>query len=70
MRASPNSVGSQVHAKLENFSPGKRFPFDQRSQKAVECLVRNERKEIKAEWVPGIDIDGKEGCMNSLAESI
>ena len=28
VRSSPQMVGSQVHAGLENFSPGKRIPFD------------------------------------------
>jgi hypothetical protein len=70
VRSSPQLVGSQVHAGLENFSPGKRVPFDSRSQKAVNRLVRRERKEIMAERVPGIDLDTTEGAMNRLAESI
>ena len=57
VRSSPQLVGSQVHAGLENFSPGKRIPFDSRSQKAVARLVRTERKDIMAERVPGIDLD-------------
>ena len=57
VRSSPQLVGSQVHAGLENFSPGKRIPFNSRSQKAVDRLVRSERKEIMAERVPGIDLD-------------
>jgi hypothetical protein len=48
---------ARVQAGLENFSPGKRVPFDCRSQKAVACLVRSEWKEIMAERVPGIDLD-------------
>jgi hypothetical protein len=31
-RSSPHSVGSQVHANLENFSPRTRVPFESRSQ--------------------------------------
>ncbi len=38
VRSSPHSVGSQVQASLENFSPGKRVLFDSRSQKAVGSL--------------------------------
>ncbi len=64
VRSSPQMVGSQVHAGLENFSPGKRIPFDSRSQKAVARLVRSERKDIMAERVPGIDLDNSEGAMN------
>jgi hypothetical protein len=70
VRASPYSVGSQVHANLEDVSPCKRVPFDQRSQKAVVRLFRNERKEIMVERVLGIDIDCTEGCMNRIAEFI
>ncbi len=70
MRSSPQLVGSQVHAGLENFSPGKHIPFDSRSQKAVARLVRSERKEIMAERVPCIDLDNSEGAMNRLADSI
>ncbi len=61
VRSLPHSVGSQVQASLENFSPGKRVPFDRRSQKAVARLVRSERKEIMAERVPGIELDNTEG---------
>jgi hypothetical protein len=39
VRSSRQSVGSQVHAGLENFSPGKRIPFDSRSQKAESCCA-------------------------------
>ncbi len=41
VRSSPHSVGSQVHASLENFSPKKRVPFDSRRQKAGARLVRS-----------------------------
>jgi hypothetical protein len=70
MRSSPQLVGSQVHAKFENFSPSQRIPFDSRSQKAVARLVRKERKEIMAERVPGINHLNFEGAMNRLADSI
>ncbi len=43
VRSSPQLVGSQVHAGLENFSPGKRIPFNSRSQKAGSpCTERAE----------------------------
>jgi hypothetical protein len=61
VRSSLHAVGSQVHANLENFSPGKRVPFDSRSQQAVVRLVRNEQTEV---IVPCIDIDDTEGSMN------
>jgi hypothetical protein len=70
VRSSPNSVGSQIQASLENFSPSKRVLFDSRSQTAGVRLVRSERKEIMAEWVPGNHLDDTEGAMNRLADSI
>ncbi len=70
VRTSPHSVCSQVQASLENFSPGKRVPFDRRCQKAVARLVQSEWKDIMAEMVPGIDLDNTEGAMNRLADSI
>ncbi len=40
VRSSPHMVGSQVHAELENFSPGKRVPFDSRSHfKPESCCA-------------------------------
>ncbi len=70
VRSSPHAVGSQIHANLENFSPGKRVPFDSRSQQAVARLVRAQRQEITADRLPGFGINGTEGCMNSLHESL
>jgi hypothetical protein len=70
IRSPQHSVGSQVHASLENFSPGKQVRFDRRSQKAVARLFRSERKEIIAERVPCIDLDDTEGSMKRLADSI
>jgi hypothetical protein len=70
VRSAPHAVGSQIHANLQNFSPGKRVPFDSRSQHAVARLVRAERQEIMADRLPGVGINGTEGCMNRLHESL
>ena len=32
-RTAPLAVGTQIHAALQNFSPGRQVPYDQRSQK-------------------------------------
>ena len=70
VRAAPMTVGAQVHANLDNFSPGRRVPYDQRSRNAVARLVRRERASVIEKSFPGIKIDGSEGSMNELAESV
>ena len=70
VRSAPHAVGSQIHVNLQNFSPGKRVPFYSRSQHAVARLVRAERQEIMADRLSGVGIDGTEGCMNRLHESL
>jgi hypothetical protein len=64
------SVGSQVHASMQNFSPGRRIPYDARSRQAVARIVRKTRAEVLQDRVPGITLDGSEGSMNRLADSI
>ncbi len=64
------SVGSQVHASMQNFSPCRRITYDARSRQAVARLVRKTRAEVMHERVPGITLDGSEGSMNRLADSI
>jgi hypothetical protein len=66
----PLMVGSQVHANLKNFSPGKHVPSDKRSTAAVDRLVRKERKVLMADRIPGIIVDGSNGAMVKLAQSI
>jgi hypothetical protein len=46
VRSSPQAVGSQVHANMENFIPCKQILFDVRSQNAALRLIRNELSEI------------------------
>ena len=64
------SVGSQVHASMQNFSPGRRIPYDARSRQAVARIMRKTRAEVLQDCVPGITLDGSEGSMNRLADSI
>jgi hypothetical protein len=68
--SAPHTIGSQIHANLENFGPCKRVPFDSRSQNAGARLVRTQWQEIMEDRVPGIGIDGTDGCMNRLHESL
>jgi uncharacterized Ntn-hydrolase superfamily protein len=55
---------------MQNFSPGRRIPYDARSRQAVARIVRKTRAEVLQDRVPGITLDGSEGSMNQLAESI
>ena len=55
---------------MDNFSPGRRVPYDHRSRGAVARLVRTERASVMEKSFPGIKIDGSEGSMNELAESV
>jgi hypothetical protein len=70
VRCAPLQSGGAVHANLKNFSPGRHVPTDRRSMEAVSRLVRQERKELMAERVPGLKIDGSEGTMTKLAMSL
>jgi hypothetical protein len=64
------AVGSQVHANLKNFSPGKHVASDKKSQSAVNRLVRKKRKELMAARIPGINLNDTEGAMVRLAQSL
>jgi hypothetical protein len=55
---------------LQNFSPGRGVPYDKRSRSAVDLLVRKTRKEVVSARVGGPELDGAEGSMNALAESL
>jgi hypothetical protein len=54
-------VGSQLQANMDNFSPGKRIPFDTKSQNTVARLVWREWKGILVERGPGVAVDYTEG---------
>jgi hypothetical protein len=41
VKSAPMSVGSQVQYNLQNFSPGKHVPFDDRSRGALNWLMRH-----------------------------
>jgi ribosomal protein L30E len=69
-RSAPLQVGRQVHDGMLDFSPGKHIPYDRRTQGAVNRLVRKTRKEVMARRIPGVGVDGTEGSMNRLAESL
>ncbi len=55
---------------MQNFGPGRRIPYDARSRQAVARIVRKTRAEFLQDRVPGITLDGSEGSMNRLADSI
>jgi hypothetical protein len=70
VKSAPMSVGSQVQSNLQNFSPGKHVPFDDRSRGTLNRLVCRARHQIMASSVPWIKLDWSEGSMNQLAESL
>ena len=70
VKAAPLSTGAAVHSNLKNRSPGNHVRSDKRSFRAVDRLVSNTRRELMAGRVDGVDIDGSEGSMVQLAESL
>ena len=64
------AVASEVQLNLKNFSPGRRVANDSRSSEAVRRLVSKTRRELMADRVPGVELDGSEGSMTELAESL
>ena len=64
------AVGLQIHANLQNFSQGRRVPYDARSRAAVARLTRHERALVLEETVPCSKLDGSEGSMDELADSL
>jgi hypothetical protein len=70
VKCAPLLTGSQVNANLKNFSPGKHVSSDRKSQAALNRLVRKNRKELMAARIPGINIDGTNGSMTLLVQSI
>ncbi len=70
VKAVPLSVGSQVLSNLQNFSPGKHVLFDHWSRGALNQLVRSSRSEIMASSVPWTKLDGSNGSMNQLTDSL
>jgi hypothetical protein len=70
IKASPLSGPTEVLLNLKNLSPGKRVAHDARSTGAVGRLVRKARSEVMASRTPGVLLDGSEGSMIELAESL
>jgi hypothetical protein len=64
------AVGSQVHGSLQNFSPYWWVPYDARSRQAVASIVRHTRAKVMQDRVPSITLDGSEGSIYCLANSI
>jgi hypothetical protein len=69
-RSAPLALGTQSHASMQNFSPGRHIPNDKRSRNAVSRLVSKTRRDVISGRAGGIDLDGSEGAMNQLAESL
>jgi hypothetical protein len=68
---SPMSARGTLHGNLESFSSGKGVLHDARSSRALGRLVDKTRRGLMMDSVPcGIQIDGSEGAMIKLAESM
>ncbi len=70
VKASPLSGPTEVLLNLKNLSPGKRVAHDVLSTAAVGRLVLKARSEVMASRTPGGFLDGSEGSMIELAESL
>jgi hypothetical protein len=45
-RSAPLALGTQIHASMQIFSPGRHIPYDKRSRKAVDRLVCKTRRDV------------------------
>ena len=70
VRVAPMSRGEQVHVNLQQYSPGRRVPYNARSRAAVSRLTRRERAAVMEEQIPDIKLDGSEGSLNELADTL
>ncbi len=70
VRSAPLSVGRQVHDSMLDCNPDKHLPYERRTQSAVGRMVRKTRRDVMAKCIPGVGVDGSEGSMNRLAESL
>ena len=70
VKAAPLATGTAVHSNLKNLSPCKHVRSDQRSFRAVDRLVSQTRRNIMSDRMDGVEIDGSEGSMVQLAESL
>ncbi len=71
VKHSPMTARGSVLCNLDSLIPDKRLPFDAHSSRAVGRLVDSTRRELLPKNIPvGIEIDGSEGAMIQLAESV
>jgi hypothetical protein len=70
VRASPLQPGAAVIDRSASFSPEKVMRVNPNRQRAVERLVQQERVKLFRPMVHGIDLDGKQGSMERLADEL
>ena len=70
VRSCPMITGNAVQSNLKNFSPDKHVPTTAHNCKAVNRLVSKTRSNLMRDRMQGTDIDGSEGSMIQLAESL
>ena len=70
VHACPLQPGAAVLDRSASFSPEKVMRFNPNRQRAVERLVRQERAKLFRPLLRGIDLDGKQGSMERLADEL
>jgi hypothetical protein len=70
VRAAPLQSGAAVIDRSATFSPEKVMRVDPDRQRAVERLVRKERVNLFKPLLRGIELDGKQGSMERLADEM
>ncbi len=70
VRAAPLQPGSAVIDRSASFSPEKVIRVNPNRQRTVDRLVRQERVKLYQPLVHGIDLDGRQGSMQRLADEM
>jgi hypothetical protein len=70
VRAAPLQPGSSVIDRSASFSPEKVIRVNPNRQRVVDRLVWQERVKLYQPIVHGIDLDGRQGSMQRLAEEM
>ena len=70
VQAAPLQPGAAVIDRSASFSPEKVIRVNPNRQRAVERLMRKERVKLYQPLVHGIDLDGRQGSMQRLADEM
>ncbi len=70
VQAAPLQPGAAVIDRSASFSPEKVIRVNPNRQRAVDRLMQKERVKLYQPLVHGIDLDGRQGSMQRLADEI